>query len=227
VLKIVQRGKKGIYQIVGKCPATGAYIRESTGTNSQRHAEQLRAKREAALLEEALRLNDPRKPALQQDVKAGALLQRLTAVDAPSKGPPALQFCSPQRPTAPEPSPAVDVMPSAANQQESEPGKPTPMFMTVMECRATLPIRMSRRSLVGIIKAAGPEYYQEWRRQLFLTPDQWAAIATRIKAPCSRLPRGGRRASFKTPIRDLSPEEAYARALALTQESMPRRKARS
>jgi site-specific recombinase XerD len=52
MLKIVQRGKKGIWQIVGTCPLTGRSIRQSTGTDSQGHAEAQRIQLETRLLDE-------------------------------------------------------------------------------------------------------------------------------------------------------------------------------
>ncbi|MBX9587859.1 MAG: tyrosine-type recombinase/integrase [Hyphomonadaceae bacterium] len=51
MLKLVRRGKKGVFQIIGT--VAGQRVRESTGVASQEHAEVIRAKREAALLEEA------------------------------------------------------------------------------------------------------------------------------------------------------------------------------
>lgn len=53
MLKIVRRGEKGIFQIVGTCPLTGERIRESTGLVSERHAEAKRVQLEARLLDEA------------------------------------------------------------------------------------------------------------------------------------------------------------------------------
>ena len=47
-------------------------------------------------------------------------------------------------------------------------------LMSVADCLAQLPIRMSRRALVQHIKGGGVDTYQEWRRQIFLTPEQWA-----------------------------------------------------
>jgi integrase len=52
MLKIVRRGKKGIYQIVGTCPITGGSIRKSTGTDSERHADAFRVQLETRLLDE-------------------------------------------------------------------------------------------------------------------------------------------------------------------------------
>ncbi len=52
MLKIVRRGKKGIYQIVGVCPLTGRDIRKSTGTDSERHADAQRIQLETRLLDE-------------------------------------------------------------------------------------------------------------------------------------------------------------------------------
>lgn len=53
MLKIVRRGKKGIFQIVGRNPVTGRSIRKSTGLVSERHAEAKRIQLEARLLDEA------------------------------------------------------------------------------------------------------------------------------------------------------------------------------
>ena len=53
MLKIVRRGKKGIFQIVGRNPVTGRGIRKSTGLSSERHAEAKRIQLEARLLDEA------------------------------------------------------------------------------------------------------------------------------------------------------------------------------
>jgi integrase len=54
MLKIVKRGKKDLYQIVGTCPVTGTRIRESTGLVSQTHAEAKRVQLEARLLDQAV-----------------------------------------------------------------------------------------------------------------------------------------------------------------------------
>lgn len=53
MLKIVRRGKKGIFQIVGTCPVTGERVRESTGFVSEQHAEARRIQLEQRLLDEA------------------------------------------------------------------------------------------------------------------------------------------------------------------------------
>src|SRR5262249_32392908 len=87
-----------------------------------------------------------------------------------------------------------------------------PEFLSVEQCRASLPIRISRRKLVEYIRTAGQDYYQEHRRQLFLTPQQWQVVAAGIK-PCSKSSGGGRRAPFKSSVH--SPESAYAKAQAL------------
>jgi integrase len=50
-LKIVRRGKRGIFQIVGT--VAGCHIRKSTGLESERHAEAERIKLETRLLDEA------------------------------------------------------------------------------------------------------------------------------------------------------------------------------
>jgi len=50
MLKIVRLGSKGIYQIVGT--VAGQRVRESTGVDSEAHAEATRIKRENQLLEE-------------------------------------------------------------------------------------------------------------------------------------------------------------------------------
>jgi hypothetical protein len=64
-----------------------------------------------------------------------------------------------------------------------------PKFLSVEECRASLPIKISRRMVVNYIRAAGPD---EHRRQLFLTPQQWAAVAAGIK-PCHSRSSGARK----------------------------------
>src|SRR6476660_9171872 len=91
----------------------------------------------------------------------------------------------------------------------------SPRFMSVEECRKSLPIKISRRMVVNYIRAAGPEFYQEHRRQLFLTPEQWAAVVAGIK------PRSGSLgAAIGSSAHALSPEAASARALALTASDM-------
>ena len=52
MLKIVRRGKRGIFQIVGRHPLTGGRVRESTGLVSEPHAEAERIKLEQRLLDE-------------------------------------------------------------------------------------------------------------------------------------------------------------------------------
>jgi hypothetical protein len=51
MLKIVRRGSKGIFQIIGT--VAGQRVRESTGVDSEAHAKVIRARRESELLEEA------------------------------------------------------------------------------------------------------------------------------------------------------------------------------
>jgi hypothetical protein len=51
MLKIVRRGSKGVFQIVGT--VAGQRVRESTGVDSEAHAQVLRAKRESQLLDQA------------------------------------------------------------------------------------------------------------------------------------------------------------------------------
>src|SRR5262249_401202 len=92
-----------------------------------------------------------------------------------------------------------------------------PRFLSVEDCRRSLPIRVSRRALVRYIKAIGPQYYQEHRRQIFLTPEQWKVVAASIK--CSRSSGAGRRASFRSQV--LSPERAFARARELLASDTP------
>jgi hypothetical protein len=50
-------------------------------------------------------------------------------------------------------------------------------LMSISDCLALLPIRMSRRALIRHIKGGGFDTYQEWRRQMFLTPAQWASTS--------------------------------------------------
>jgi hypothetical protein len=79
---------------------------------------------------------------------------------------------------------------------ETDPGTPKPVvspaeppvepealagFLNVDQCRASLPIKISRREVVRYIKAAGPEFYQAHRRQLFLTPAQWMAVVQTMR----------------------------------------------
>jgi hypothetical protein len=72
-------------------------------------------------------------------------------------------------------------------------------YMTVEDCRKSLPIRISRRKVVEYIRAAGPEYYQEHRRQIFLTREQWAVVVAGIRlTPCSKSRSAGGKASFKS-----------------------------
>src|SRR5689334_15347512 len=52
MLRIVRRGKKGIFQVVGT--VAGVRVRERTGTDSQRHAEAKRVQIEAQLLDTAV-----------------------------------------------------------------------------------------------------------------------------------------------------------------------------
>jgi hypothetical protein len=81
-------------------------------------------------------------------------------------------------------------------EHESSPASSNTGFLTVEQCRASLPIKISRRALVRYIRAAGPGFYQEHRRQLFLTPEQWAAVVATIKPPERRA--AGRRASSRS-----------------------------
>jgi hypothetical protein len=97
--------------------------------------------------------------------------------------------------------------------------------MSVEDCRRSLPIKISRRSLAQIIRSAGPEFYQEWHRQIFVTAEQWAVIATGIKPPCSRSGDAGRKAAFKSSAR--SAESASGKKLALYSSRTPRRSASS
>jgi integrase len=72
-------------------------------------------------------------------------------------------------------------------------------LMSVSDCLARLPIRMSRRALIHHIKGGGLDSYQEWRRQIFLTPEQWAFHVSRIK-PCSNSSGGGRKVSSTSSV---------------------------
>jgi hypothetical protein len=102
-----------------------------------------------------------------------------------------------------------------------------PKLLSVQDCLAELPIKMAKRSLVQIIRAAGPDYYQEWRRQLFLTPEQWAVVVAGIKPPCSKSSGAGRGASFKSSVGTLSPEAAFEKARALCPSPTRKRNASS
>jgi hypothetical protein len=169
VLKIVRRGKKGIFQIVGKIGEQR--IRESTGTDSEPHAEIMRARREAVLLEEALRNTDPSRPTLRQHVETATVAQ-----PAPIETPQPACSDPESLPQVAPPPPAI-AQPDAPPPEEPAPEESTRMFMSVNECRASLPIKISRRAVVSYIRAAGPEFYQEHRRQLFLSPTQWKEVA--------------------------------------------------
>jgi hypothetical protein len=84
-------------------------------------------------------------------------------------------------------------------------------FLNVEQCRASLPIKISRREVVRYIRAAGPEFYQEHRRQIFLTPEQWAVVVATIRPPGAR-------------HRPPPAEEAYERAKRKLVEALqPRR----
>jgi hypothetical protein len=85
--------------------------------------------------------------------------------------------------------------------QEPPPAGSKAGFLTVEQCRASLPIKISRRALVRYIRAAGPGFYQEHRRQLFLTPEQWAAVVATIRPPGRRA--AGRRASSARSVEDI------------------------
>ncbi len=82
-------------------------------------------------------------------------------------------------------------------------------YMSVEQCRASLPIAISRREVTGYIRAAGPDFYQEHRRQLFLSPQQWAAVVNTIK------PRGTRKGPRATRSSALPPEAAFRKAQAM------------
>jgi hypothetical protein len=93
-----------------------------------------------------------------------------------------------------------------------------PKFLSVDECRASLPIKISRRMVVNYIRAAGPALYQEHRRQLFVTPEQWLAIVAKMMNPHKHWST-----SRVRPSSVLSPEDAYERARAWTRADMPKR----
>jgi hypothetical protein len=56
-----------------------------------------------------------------------------------------------------------------------------PVFLTVEQCRQSLPIQISRKEVIRYIKAAGPDFYQEHRRQIFLTPEQWTLVVKTMR----------------------------------------------
>lgn len=111
-------------------------------------------------------------------------------------------------------------------------------YLTVEECRATLPIKISRREVVRYIRAAGPDFYQEHRRQMFLSPEQWAAVVTTIHPPGAFTRRSWKSPSekvfdkaqallqervSKSPVQ--SAASAFEKALALTASDMPKPRA--
>jgi hypothetical protein len=114
------------------------------------------------------------------------------------------------------------------NADDGQPGEatpPEPQYLTVEQCRATLPIKISRRQVVNYIKKAGPDYYLEHRRQLFLTPEQWRAVVALTMRPGG--PRRARKVKLSPPSAvPEPPDKAFERVQALIAKMERERKDR-
>ena len=99
--------------------------------------------------------------------------------------------------------------------------KPNDSFLNIRDCLAQLPIRMSRQALVNHIRCGPEGTYQEWRRQIFLTQEQWAFHVSRIQSGSMRVHM---RAAHPGTGKIRSAEECLARAKRALQEAKERSK---
>jgi hypothetical protein len=90
--------------------------------------------------------------------------------------------------------------------------KPDPRFLTVKQCLARFPIRISERSFRQLIRKTGA--YHEWRRQLFLTEADFQVVLEHMRP---------RRPTPRPRMRRLSIDPT-AEVLALIQKKKDERK---